>query len=307
MKATAILLTGLFLVAAIGCEKPKEPEQAEQYDREIDGPVCMYAPASDPDLLADQGEVAKRGAAGASASGSSDASAAPTAAKLPPGTNPVASARARLQGAANAVTAGRTVQVIELFAAEEAAAFTKLLALSDLPEKIKAFEQLARDKLGDAAADKFREISNAGKLPPLKAEAVFEKFIDVANLTLRAEGDDVIVTRADGTQAKLVYTDNGWKYELDAKAKQMVVVVADMADGLNKLLDTMTAGINDGSITAANFDAKGQELSESILKPVAERFLKLIMDAAGPAAPDGPTTTGTTTPPPAAPGPAPTF
>ena len=72
----------LFLLCAgIGCEPPAKPEGVTDYDREIDGPPCMYAPRCSEDLLEDQSVVAKRKANEAAAAA---AAGTPAGAPSPP-------------------------------------------------------------------------------------------------------------------------------------------------------------------------------------------------------------------------------
>ncbi len=317
MKTAWTLAAALALLAAGGCERPEEPEPTSEYDTEIDGPPPVYAPSGDPNLLADQKKLAREAAAKARAALPTPLgpSAGPARAKLPPGTNPVQSARQALQGAASALQAGRQQQATDLMGPELARLLQQLTSLPQVMMKMKAVEQLVRQKFGDAAAAKVQTLGQLGGQPgptgpaPQPAfdemakqfgqEKMLGEFLDMAGAKFEAEGDDVVVSQADGSQFRMVYTAQGWKIEMEPLMRDLLTAATEVFASMSKAADALTAGINDGSITQANFDARVQAVGEQHLKAATEKFLKAMMAGlqkamAGPAAPGppGPTTPG---------------
>ncbi len=328
MKQASTILAALLLWAATGCETPDQPEDTADFDREIDGPPCVYAAGGDEDLLADQGKLAERRDRQAAAAAASAAPpAAPQPARLPAGADPVQSLRQRLQALALVASAGKPEQMIELFGAEEANALRQMLAVKDIETKLQSLEQLVRTRFGDASAGKIKALFNAGgpagapgtepaagppRPSPPKADDIFGPLMDTSKLQFEAQGETVVVTQPDGEKITFIYTDQDWKIQADPLLKQMMVLGGKMAVASGKLVDALAAGINDGSINQGNLEAKAQELAETHLAPAMEQFAKLFgemmkkaFEGMGKAAPPGPTTqpAGTTPPAPKTPKP----
>lgn len=281
MKSALTLLAALGLLATLGCEEPAD-DDVNAYDQEIDSPVCMYVPAGDADIIVDQAELARRAAARAATAStpstptSTGTSARPTASTLPPGMDAMTSARKRIKDVGDAVLAGQPDQVVGLFAADDAAALAKLMAAGDLQGRANATVQVVRAKFGDNAASQLTQMTRVSGPPAINAMAptaqdLYAGFLDLGSATLRAEGDSVVVTKSDGRQAKMVYTDNGWKFDLGDEDKRIFQGMADLTDGAGAFLDALTKAVNDGTLAAPDFDIAVKQFFDQHIKPALDK------------------------------------
>jgi len=298
---TIMLVTALMLGAHAGCEN-KAPEEASEFDREIDGPpgIIRRSPTN-YDLISDPAVVAAReaGAAVETSADSSGSGMSPAAADalLPRATgNDIEDVKRTIEKLseaakgpdATAIGAFMDPKMREVFAdlTRRAAALKKSAA---------ALAETARKKLGaEAPAElkaKMDEMVSKCTPKPLPTEVLAA--IPPDQLTFMKEGNEVVVTSQDNQKFYFAKAGQVWKMHLGPQSNAMVGVLKDMLIATDKFMTALKTGIDDGSITPDNVNDKAKELTEQIMAPVTGKMMKPTGEAGGagaataPAAPEG--------------------
>ncbi|GAF73652.1 unnamed protein product, partial [marine sediment metagenome] len=97
------------------------------------------------------------------------------------------------------------------------------------------------------------------------------------DLTFKGQNGTVTFTDKKGNTETFVKENGAWKGKLDADKKEMLGVVVEMLAATDKMLDAITAGVNDGSITKDNFDQKAEQLSKTHMGPAMAKLMAVAM------------------------------
>jgi hypothetical protein len=268
MNRTLTILAAALICVAIGCEKKREnPPETARYDPRIDGPPDILAPAADERILADQTRVT-----------------APRPVVVPAPPAPASATQADLQALKQQMAAamaeakgGNVAGLAALFPDSIATGMRDMLLL---PGKMQAFEQLVKDKLGMELPDKFKSetsgpIAGAGPGPASMSPVGDLEKGSVDDLKFTIDGPNIVATDPKGQKTVFVKTAQGWKMQVPPEAQEFMTVMLEVAEAAVKVTDTLTAGINDGSITKDNFEAKADEVGEQHMKAPMEKFAKI--------------------------------
>ena len=286
--STIICLVSLAMVIAAGCDrKPPEPEPSK-YDAEFDGPPLTVAVVRDPLLLADQEKISSEAGLppvspgpGTREPDTVGTTPKPDANTAPPPTgdvpaHTVTEIKAAIDGYAAALEDTENLDKLSAFIAEDQdvkVARTILEKTAALAKKNKALRQLVQDKL-------------AMELPPDKKTAPVSlpgSQLQAAKENLKFQGSDdaVLVTGRRGMKATFVKADNRWKVRYSAMDRRMLELQAKLAQAIDSGVDEMRSGIEDGTITKANFEAKKQAIGKEKIGPVLEEMTQLMMGGVG--------------------------
>lgn len=268
MKTTLTILAATLMCVAVGCEKKSEKAaEGTVYDPSIDGPPSVLAPAADAGILADQTRATGRPR---------------PAAATPPAPRPATAAdvqalKRQLAAALAEAKGGRMDGMANLFPEPLAKG---MRAMSALPGKLKAFEQLVKDKLGMDLPDKLKSealgpVGGAGPGGASFSPAGDLEKASIDELKFAIQGQKIVATDPKGKEVAFVSTPRGWKMEIPAEARDFVTVLVEVSEATLKVIDTLTAGINDGSITKDNFEAKADEVGQQHMKGPMEKFAKI--------------------------------
>jgi hypothetical protein len=172
---------------------------------------------------------------------------------------------------------------------------TALAAAKDTPAKIAAFQKLLADKaitMPDSMKKDFSEPEGV-KDGKLAIPGIDYDKTPADKLTFEQAGDNVVVVAPDKLRETFVKSADGWNIQLDPKERERLSLLTNVLAGIGKVIDTLTAGVNDGSITNETLEAKAKEVGDKELKPAAEKFAKLVgnvMKKAGDSSAPGATT-----------------
>lgn len=124
-------------------------------------------------------------------------------------------------------------------------------------------------------------------MPGLPKDFTKIRFDDIQ---FKQEGQEVAVTGPQGLKMRFAKVGVDWKMKLPPEAKLLIQTLLPMFNellgGFNKVVDEMTAGVNDGSVTKDNLEARAEELQKKHVGPVMEKFFEGMMkDMPAPGAP----------------------
>ncbi len=280
-KVVAILAVAAMCLGS-GCERnSEEPVEETQFDPTLDGPPSMLDRPISDEVAGDQTAIsqkARQAADEAALPGALPAgrAAAPTLTGTP--IEQVTQTVGRMLAAAKP---GQEQQMLGFFGQQEAAALRPLIqGAVRLPIKMQRLEKLAADKLGVSMPEEFKQVTATaeGGMPFNVATMKVEDY------TFEQSGPDVLAKDPTGKELRFTKVGGRWLIKLDPDEMQVLSIMAELMAGTEKAVDEMTVGINDGSITKANFDAKGKEIGEKHMAPAMKKFMELMMKGMGPAA-----------------------
>ena len=115
------------------------------------------------------------------------------------------------------------------------------------------------------------------------------------SLTILAlAGLTLVVTGPQGLNLRFAKVGQEWKIKLPQQEKALLQAVGplmqELATAFSGFADEMTLGINSGSITKDNLQAKFDELGKKHVEPVMEKFFGAMMKQMQPAPPTTPDT-----------------
>lgn len=259
------LAMAVVLAAAGGCERGDSADEPKVYDPAVDAPPSRIVVDPDPQLLADQTEIAKR------------AAALPTV-RLPvrgpeAGGTPAEAVRLTLLAMHDAVDANQMPALAEFLVPPDAEAVKTVLdALPALEEKMATVRQLVKEKLGAELPkdeDDVRAQLAMVLLPPWLSRAALAAQPSALQFAPSSKG----VVVSDGQESMTFVSIGGaWKAELAPPQRQTISFMSEIMQALDTMVDAITAGVNDGTITAENLEAKMQEQGEKVLGPVMAKF-----------------------------------
>lgn len=305
---TVVLLTALMLGAHVGCEN-KAPEEASEFDREIDGPPGMiHRSPTNYDLISDPAVVAARGT-GAAVETSGDLSgsgmsAAAADALLPRATgNDIQDVKRTIEKLAEAAKGADATAIGAFMDQELREVFGDLTRRAAALEKsAAALVEAARKKFGGGMPDEFKasveKVKSEVTGVPLATQVLAAMPLD--QLTFTKEGDQVVAISQDDQKFYFAKAGQVWKMHLDPKSKETADILKDARIAADKFMTTVKTGIEDGSITPENVNDKVKELEEQIMAPARGKLMKptgaATGDALGGAAGGGAASTAPATP-----------
>jgi len=272
------------VILALGSWSCKKEESPSQYDANIDAPPTIAQVPADSGILKDQRKIS----AAVSIEGISAAPTTPNKAPGTSGTKPVTPESAPATPPAAGTSKkppDKTIEEIttvivkmdqaimakpneiptQYMTAECAAALTPIAAAST-----KSTADMA--KLKDLIKSKGIQVSPSME-KTLKAAKLTDGLSnpDMSKMTWEETPEGVLATPQgkDGQSNLYVSTPNGWKYEISKAMKPMLPIMLEFMTAQDKLAVTLTAGLTNGSITKANFEAKASQSAKEIVGPAA--------------------------------------
>lgn len=263
------------LAAGSGCRKRSPSgETPRTYDPTVDAPASVLQAPYNPDLAKDQTQISRAVAEAAGAATPGSAPAGAPAAGAPATPDDLEAVKLVV---AKMIEAGQQPDA-QFYTPQDAPVVTALIqGMTALPAKQTEVENLLKTKLGmdqpsEALAKQMNPAPAGGEAGGPAPKAEFKSPLGSATidqLKFEAVGPDVRVT-GGGQPQVFTRTAQGWKVKFDPMERQMLGLMGDMVAAEGKFLDAVKAGVDDGSITKDNFDAKSKELADTHLKPAAE-------------------------------------
>ncbi len=143
----------------------------------------------------------------------------------------------------------------------------------DIAVKMAKLKDLVKAKGIDVSGDSGMSFGTGGG----PAEAM-EK-LDLSKMTWEETDEGVFMV--NGKDKKLaVKTATGWKLGLSKEEKAMLPLFTNVLTAQDKFATTLMAGLNDGSITKANFKAKSDEIAKTTIGPAFAELMKAAMGGA---------------------------
>jgi hypothetical protein len=268
---------GLVLaLAACGCER-KSADEAESFDPKLDSVSAVGENRLDPGLLADQGQIAQAAAKRRGAVASAG--------------DPIEAAKQVLSQMLEAAKAQERERMIEFFTPEDAALMKPLVGVQkEIEEKAASLSQLVKERLGVDMQGLGPQLAGgpSGIAVPAPGE-LGESSIDKVKFEQTETG--VEATFAEGLKYTFVQVDGAWKIKLGLDPSA-APVFSEFAEAIKGFLDDVRGGVEDGSITKKNFQARMQELMQAKLGPVMVKLgqvmaktMPAVKGRAGPAGP----------------------
>ncbi len=282
MRRLTILL-GLVLAAAlaVGCDRGEKYEEPKVYDPTIDSPPSTLVVEPDPQLLANQAEIAKK-----SPKRIASAAGVPQA-----GGEPLESIKKTVLAFVDALEARQVDKITGFFVAQDAQAIKPgLVALFALQEKLAKLDQLIKTQFGPEIPDNVFQttlaqigliIANPDKFDrPAILEALNKAQVTTA-------GDRVTLTIANAQTFTFLNVNGSWKIELNPELRQSIGIISETVAGIHKVTDSISSGINDGTITKDNLVPKIREQGQAAVETLMAKIKASVPT---------PTTPGATTP-----------
>ncbi len=210
-----------------------------------------------------------------SASAVRPAPVAPAPAPAAAGGGPIEQVKQTVGRLITAMQAGQDERLLEFLDAKEAAAFRPIFeAAKELPPKAKQFEQLVQTKLGMTLPQDMKA-NLAGKPQAGPAGPADLGKYSLDDFKFKQEGEAIVVSPPDGDELRFEKVGQDWKIKLGPAELEAMSLVTDLVKAQGKVLDEMTAGIDSGAITKANF----QELSSKHIMPAFGKLMQVMMKA----------------------------
>jgi hypothetical protein len=262
------------LTALSGCRKQDPADRAvKDYDPETAPPPSVVSVSLNMDLLGDQAEISRRYAR---ESGTS-ASAAPAHAATP-----VEQVRQLLTTVKQETAAGDATAALKLYSSEDRPLIQSIIdsteelkqAQADLKAKVSAkltmelpmsVEALLNTDQSDAVVD------------PLGKENVDE-------MTVEQVGGNVNVTGSSGAAVTFAPAGGDHAIELTDDAKAAIAFLGRLVPAQAQFAQQLAAGIDDGTVTAANFDRQANAIASRTVAPVMASRAGMPADGAAPGA-----------------------
>ena len=149
-----------------------------------------------------------------------------------------------------------------------------------MEQKAADFEQLIQDKFGGEVPESVKGMTGGGEGGIGSPLDEFTK-MDVEAMVFRGFEGKVSVDDGSGDGTSFAQGADGWKIEVPPQMSQGIAVLGEVMDGTDKFLETLTAGINDGSITKENLEAKVEEVSKTTVLPAMMKLMAIMMSGAG--------------------------
>jgi len=271
MRHWAIAMGVVGLAAAammIGCESNSPPEEAEEYDPQVDAWPTNLQVTPDENLVANQATVAgllKERAAGPGASGKGGTSGGGAEDAT------VTEVRTIVGAMVVAVKGDDMVKVFESFTDEDRSTLAETIAAyTEMPRAMTAFEKAVKDTLGmkEPPASLTQSLAQA---PPGAPGLIRLKYVAAEDLTYNTDGEVVTVT-GGGVNLSFEKIDDAWKVQLSDEQKKVMAALGGLLKAQTDVVTTLTGSIADGGLTEHNLDAKGLELLEEKVQPELEKL-----------------------------------
>ena len=288
MKKLLTILAVAVACTALACEKKSdEVIRPTKFDPDLDGPPSRLEKPLNEDIAKDQRQIAREAGRVVAPVGSPPATPAPAAPAAGGATDEVKQIVARMM---TTIKPGQEEKALDFLDVQEASALRPLFkSIQQTDAKVRQFERLVQTKLGAALPESMKD---GGGGPPEPLPGVPKDFAKIRfdDIQFKQEGTEVAVTGPQGLKMRFAKVGADWKMKLPPETKLLMQTLRPMfqelLDSFNKVVDEMTAGVNDGSITKDNLEARAEELQKKHVGPVIEKFFEAMMkDMPGPGAP----------------------
>ena len=153
--------------------------------------------------------------------------------------------------------------------------------VKDIQAKSLALHSLMETKFGAQYPDALKVQNEQMRTTPAGLSSAADVFRDVSmdQLVFTKIGERVVAKGPKNESFVFSKTAEGWKIEFDKQSREMMGVLGEVVKGTAKMLNTMTAGINDDSITPDNAEAKVSALAAQLVEPAMKKMAALMMKA----------------------------
>lgn len=293
-----VLVAGVMLCVAPGCDRGGD-EDPVSYDRDVDGPpVAIKTPMPDYEVIGKPSVVARRrrvfqesSGDTSSGGGASGGGEDPTGPSGPASADEIDEVKAVFERVLATKDSGDDSAAMAFFDEEAATAIGEITrGTKEIQQKSLALHELMETKFGAEYPESLKERNKQAQTEAMGPSSAVEILGDVSvdQLVFTKTGEKIIAEGPKNEKYILSKTADGWKIGFDKNAREMVGVLRELMKGATKMLDTLSAGVEDGSITAENVEAKATELNEQLVAPVQKKLMAIMMKAMAGAMEGGP-------------------
>jgi len=282
------------MTAASGCDRQVE-EEPVPYDKSVDGPPSIVqTPPRDYGVITDPQTVIKRierirdsetdDDGGDTTSGGGDVSGEGE----PASDEEVAEVKEAIAKFITAKDEGDEEALLACYDSETTATAKKLTgALKKVQTKAVALAELMEKEFGEdlpAEAKKgIAELKDPPKDMPTPAAMLGD--VPTEDLKMTSFGKKIVVEAPNKPKLVFAKSADGWLMGLNQDQKALLDVFTELLVASEKVLDALEAGVKDGSITADNVKAKGDQLMKEMVGPLQPKLTAIMMKVVGGAMP----------------------
>jgi hypothetical protein len=254
------------MVLAVGCDRGEKVEEPRVYDPTIDSPPSTIVVEPDPLLLANQVEIAKK----------SPKRTAPVAGTTEIGGELTESVKKTVLALVDALEAKQADKLAGFFVAQDAPTVkTAAATWFTLREKLDKQDQLIQERFGPGIPPKIVEttLTQMGltiAIPEKVDRAALQEFLNQFQFT--TAGNRVTLSAGNVPAFAFVNVAGTWKIELSPEPRLRIGMVSETVTGIDKLVDALTMGISDGSITKDNLVPTIKEQGQATWAAVMAKF-----------------------------------
>jgi len=282
-----IFAAALAMATVLGCDRQAQ-EEPVPYDRAVDGPPSIVQPSlRDYDIISDPKTVINRirqaRDAAADTGGGTKSGGDPSGTGRPASDAEVTQVKETLAKFVAAKDAGEAADVLALFDSDSTATTNKMTeALTKVQTKAVVLATLMETKFGDQLPPKVKKNvqemtgSPEGMLTPSTMLAAIPP---VDQLTMTSFGQKIVAEGPNKQKFVFSKAGDGWLIALSDDQKALLDVFTELFVASEKIVDALKAGIDDGSITAMNIEAKGDKLAEEMIGPLKDKLTAIMMKA----------------------------
>ena len=159
----------------------------------------------------------------------------------------------------------------EFFVDTDARTFAQIdKKISIVEDKQKALESLVQSKLRIELPESVDQAAGQMNSSP-------DELASINSESLTVVGNTVVGVDNSGEKMTFVKVGNDWKIQLSARQRKIVGFLSEATAATEKYFDALTAGVNNGTLTKANFEAKAQEIGQKIMAPVMMKIMMIMM------------------------------
>ena len=278
-----VLIAGAMLCVPFGCNR-QDDEGPASYDRDVDGPpVARRTPLPDYDIIDKPSAVRnRREALRESIDDTSGGAEDLTGPKSEASEDEIAEVKEVIEKVLATKDAEDDSEAFAFFEEDAATAVKEITqGTKDIQAKALALDAIMETKFGaqypDSVKAKNKQMQTKSLGPSSAAEMLGE--ISMDQLVFTKIGEKIVATGSRKDKFILSKTADGWKIGFDKNTREMIGVLRELLKGTTKLLEALSAGVEDDSITADNIEDKAKALAEQHVKPFAEKFAAIMMKA----------------------------
>ena len=284
-----VLVAGVMLCVPFGCDS-RSDEDPVAYDRDVDGPpAAIKTPLPDYDIIGSPSVVRDRRQAFRESSGDTsppgDTSGGGedlTGPAVDASEDEIAEVKTVIQKVLDTKDAEDDSAAMAFFDEDAATAVKEIMqGVKDIKQKALALDSTMETKFGAQYPEGVKANNKKMRTKPMGPSSAAEMLgeISMNQLVFKKIGEKIVATSSKNDKFVLSKTADGWKIGFDKKGRKRIDICRELQKGAAKMLDTLSAGVDDGSITADTVEGKAAELTKEHVAPAQKKLKAMSGDA----------------------------